>query len=111
MSLQYELCKFEDSLLLPLERWGYRLARIDLQHEMSWRPDASSFVLFSSAGIAPLFLILRLQSFLPFNVKSRAPSSTPRCFQISIEARYRRRAGYFPAFTLGPILEHLMMSE
>src|SRR5215510_9760314 len=68
MSLQYEPCKFWDSPPRPLERRGYRLARVDLQHEMSWRTDASSFVLFRLISAASLFIIPRLQSSLPFNV-------------------------------------------
>src|SRR5215468_2147501 len=54
-----------DWLMRPLERWIYRLARVDLQHEMSWREYASSFVLFSLAAAVSLYFILRLQSFLP----------------------------------------------
>ncbi len=40
---------FLDWLLRPLERWIYRLARVDLQHEMSWRiyTPAHSFFLAS----------------------------------------------------------------
>jgi hypothetical protein len=68
MGLKHEPCKFWDSPPRPLERRGYRLARVDLQHEMSWRTDASSFVLFSLISAASLFIIPRLQSSLPFNV-------------------------------------------
>jgi potassium-transporting ATPase A subunit len=68
MSLQYEPCKFWDSPPRPLERRGYRLARVDLQHEMSWLQYASSFAFLSLIGAAPLFTIPRLQSSLPLNV-------------------------------------------
>jgi len=68
MILQYEPCKFWDSPPRPLERRGYRLARVDLQHEMSWRTDASSFAFLSIIGAAPLFLIPRLRPLLHFNV-------------------------------------------
>ena|SRR5215510_2966142 len=68
MSSQYEPCKFWDSPPRPLERRGYRLARVDLQHEMSWRTDASSFAFFSFIRAASLFAIPRLQSSLPFNI-------------------------------------------
>jgi len=77
MNLPYEPCKFLDSPLRPLERWGYRLARVDLQHQMSWRPDASSFVLFSLACTALLSLILRSKSFLPFIVNNWRPFENP----------------------------------
>jgi Potassium-transporting ATPase A subunit len=68
MSMQYEPCKFWDSPPRPLERRGYRLARVDLQHEMSWRTDASSFAFFSLISAASLFAIPLLQFSLPFNV-------------------------------------------
>jgi K+-transporting ATPase A subunit len=67
MSLPYESSKFCDSPPRRLERRRYRLARVDLQHEMSWRTDASSFVLFSFAAAAPLFYIPSLQFSPPFN--------------------------------------------
>jgi len=68
MSLQHEPCKFWNSPPRPLERRGYRLARVDLQHEMSWRTDAGSFVPFGLISAASLFIIPRLQSSPPFNV-------------------------------------------
>jgi potassium-transporting ATPase potassium-binding subunit len=68
---------FLDWLARPLERWIYRLARVDLQHEMSWREYASSFILFSGAGVVSLFLILRLQSFLPLFSRNAAFLTTP----------------------------------
>jgi hypothetical protein len=40
MSLRYELRKFCDSLSRPLERWTYRLARVDLQSELNCRKNA-----------------------------------------------------------------------
>ena len=40
MSLLYEPCKFLDSPPRPLERWIYRLARVDLQPEMIRRRNA-----------------------------------------------------------------------
>jgi K+-transporting ATPase ATPase A chain len=68
---------FLDWLMRPLERWIYRLARVDLQHEMSWREYASSFILFSLVGTVSLFLILRLQSFLPLFSRNATYLTTP----------------------------------
>jgi K+-transporting ATPase ATPase A chain len=56
---------FLDFLLRPLERWIYRLARVDPHEEMDWQEYASSFVCLSLAGTLTLFFILRLQSYLP----------------------------------------------
>ena len=86
MSLQYEPCKFWDSPPRPPERRGYRLARVDLQHEMSWRIDASSFALFSLISAVALFIIPRLQSFLPFNV------SGARFQKLTVALKFHRDA-------------------
>jgi len=82
MSLQYEPCKFWDSPPRPLERRGYRLARVDLQHEMSWRQYASSFVLFGLTSAASLFIIPRLQFSLPFNVSDARFQKPPAAFKF-----------------------------
>src|SRR5262245_51851889 len=82
MSLQYEPCKFWDSPPRPLERRGYRLARVDLQHEMSWRSDASSFAFFSLIGATSLFIIPRLQSSPPFNVSGARFQKPPAAFKF-----------------------------
>ena len=54
------------SLLRPIERAIYRLTGVDAQAEMSWKQYASSFILFSGVGTLVLFVILRLQRFLPW---------------------------------------------
>jgi hypothetical protein len=69
MSLPHESCKIWSSLPLLLERHGCRLARVDLQQEMSRPLEDGSFMLFGFAGAAPLFLIPGLQSFTTFTVK------------------------------------------
>jgi K+-transporting ATPase ATPase A chain len=55
-----------DFFLRPLERLIYRLTRVDPAAEMNWRQYALAFVLFSLAGTVLLYLILRLQSHLPW---------------------------------------------
>jgi K+-transporting ATPase ATPase A chain len=55
-----------DPLLRPVERAIYRLSGVDEQAEMSWAEYAASFILFSGTGALLLFVILRLQRFLPW---------------------------------------------
>lgn len=57
---------FLDFALKPIERLIYRMCRVDEREEMTWQSYAVSFVLFTAVGTVILFLILRLQSFLPF---------------------------------------------
>ena len=55
-----------DFLLRPLERLIYKLTGVDPTFEMNWKQYALSFVLFSLTGTVLLYLILRLQSLLPW---------------------------------------------
>lgn len=57
---------FLDFGLKPLEGLIYKICRIKAETEMTWREYAASFILFSGVGTIILFLILRLQSLLPF---------------------------------------------
>ena len=52
---------------LRVERWCYRLCRIDPQAEQTWRGYATSLLAFSVAGVLLLYLMLRLQSHLPLS--------------------------------------------
>jgi potassium-transporting ATPase potassium-binding subunit len=55
-----------DRLCLPLERLIYRLTTVDPNVEMSSTQYAVCFVLFGLAGTLLLYLIFRLQTFLPW---------------------------------------------
>jgi K+-transporting ATPase ATPase A chain len=55
-----------DAPLRPVERAIYRLTAVDAHVEMSWKQYATSFILFSGVGTLLLFLMLRMQRFLPW---------------------------------------------
>ena len=55
-----------DRLCVPVERLFYRLSGIDSSQEMTYRQYATSFVLFGLVCTLVLFVILRLQRFLPW---------------------------------------------
>jgi len=55
-----------DPLLLPIERLIYRLAGVDAELEMDWSQYAIAFLVFSLVGTLVLYVILRLQPYLPF---------------------------------------------
>jgi K+-transporting ATPase ATPase A chain len=61
---------FLDPVAGPLERFTYRLLRIDPTHGQDWKAYARSVILFSLAGWLVLFLILRTQTLHPFNPES-----------------------------------------
>jgi K+-transporting ATPase ATPase A chain len=58
---------FLDPVLRPLERLVYRVTGVDENHEMRWTEYATSMLLFSAASMVVLYLMERLQFYLPFN--------------------------------------------
>src|SRR5450756_132065 len=58
---------FLDRVLRPVERLIYRLTGIDEKHEMRWTEYAVAMLLFSGASMALLYLMERMQKFLPLN--------------------------------------------
>ena len=58
---------FLDPLLRPLERLLYRVTGVDENHEMHWTEYAASMLLFSLVSMIVLYLMQRLQAYLPFN--------------------------------------------
>src|SRR5579862_2891476 len=58
---------FPDRVLRPVERLLYRLTAVDESHEMRWTEYCISMLLFSAVSMIVLYLMQRLQAFLPFN--------------------------------------------
>ena len=58
---------FLDRVLRPVERLIYRLTGVDEKHEMRWTEYAVAMLLFSGASMALLYLMERVQKFLPLN--------------------------------------------
>jgi len=56
-----------DPVLRPIERLIYRLTGIDEKHEMRWTEYAVAMLLFSSVSMALLYVLERVQKFLPLN--------------------------------------------
>lgn len=58
---------FLSPVLLPVERLIYRVCRVNPEREMRWTEYAFSIVSFSVASGLALYLLQRLQGFLPLN--------------------------------------------
>jgi potassium-transporting ATPase potassium-binding subunit len=58
---------FLSPIVGPLERLLYRLAGIDLSEEMDWKVYTIAMLLFSAIGFIFVYLLQRLQGFLPLN--------------------------------------------
>ena len=58
---------FLHPVLRPVERLLYRLTRVDEKREMHWTEYAVAMLLFSVVSLVLLYLIQRLQGYLPLN--------------------------------------------
>jgi potassium-transporting ATPase potassium-binding subunit len=63
---------FMDPVMRPIERLIYRLTAVDENHEMRWTEYAIAMLLFSAVSMIVLYLMQRLQAFLPFNPQKLA---------------------------------------
>jgi K+-transporting ATPase ATPase A chain len=82
---------FMDPVLRPIERLLYRATGVDEDHEMRWTEYAVSMLLFSVVSMIVLYLMERLQGYLPFNPqKFGAVKSTPRTSRSTRRHHSRR---------------------
>src|SRR5574337_166079 len=58
---------FLTPVLGPIERAFYRIAGVAPEREQNWLAYTLAMLVFSAAGFASLYAILRLQDYLPFN--------------------------------------------
>ena len=58
---------FLDAVMRPMERLLYRVTGVDENREMPWTEYAVSMLLFSAVSMIVLYLMQRLQGYLPFN--------------------------------------------
>ena len=58
---------FLDPVLRPIERLLYRVTAVDENHEMRWTEYATAMLLFSVVSMLLLYVIERVQGWLPFN--------------------------------------------
>ena len=58
---------FLDPLARPVERLLYRVTGVDENHEMRWTEYAVSMLMFSGVSMLLLYLIERVQQWLPWN--------------------------------------------
>jgi len=58
---------FPDPVLRPMERLIYRLCGIDEKHEMHWTEYGAAMLLFSGVSLILLYLMERMQQWLPLN--------------------------------------------
>jgi K+-transporting ATPase ATPase A chain len=68
----------------PVERMLYRLSGIKPDLEMDWKTYAVALLLFNLVGLLFLYLLLRLQNFLPLNPQGLAAVSPDLAFNTAV---------------------------
>jgi len=74
---------FLDPLLRPLERLLYKLTGVDEKREMRWTEYAIAMLLFSGVSMTLLYVIERVQQWLPWNPQKLAAVPTDLAFNTA----------------------------
>jgi K+-transporting ATPase ATPase A chain len=75
---------FLDPVLRPIERLIYRVTGVDEKHEMRWTEYAVAVLLFSGASLLLLYLIQRVQGWLPLNPQKLAAVPQALAFNTAV---------------------------
>src|SRR5580700_5219939 len=75
-----------NKILGPVELWCYRLCSINIKQEMSWKTYLYCMLFFNMFGMLLLYLMLRIQYYLPLNPESF--SSIPPDLSFNIAASF-----------------------
>jgi potassium-transporting ATPase potassium-binding subunit len=74
---------FLDPVARPLERLVYFLTGVDENHEMRWSEYACAMLLFSGVSMLLLYVIERVQQFLPWNPQKLAAVGSDLAFNTA----------------------------
>ena len=75
-----------DPVLRPIERLIYKLCFVDENHEMRWTEYAFAMLLFSVVSMLLLYLMQRVQGFLPLNPQKLA--AVPQALAFNTAASF-----------------------
>jgi K+-transporting ATPase ATPase A chain len=74
---------FLDPVATPVERMLYRVTGVDENHDMRWSEYAFSMLLFSGVSMLLLYMIERVQQFLPWNPQKFGPVAQALAFNTA----------------------------
>jgi hypothetical protein len=72
-----------DPILRPLEKLIYRLTGVEERHEMRWTEYAGAMLLFSGVSMLVLYLLQRVQEWLPLNPQKLANIESSSAFNTA----------------------------
>jgi K+-transporting ATPase ATPase A chain len=68
----------------PLEHLLYRVAGVDPESEMSWKHYVVAVLLFNALGALAVYVILRVQQWLPANPQAFGPMTPDAAFNTAV---------------------------
>ena len=97
---------FLSPLLRPVERFVYWCCGVDETEEQSWRIYAVSMLFFGVAGFVTLYVLQRLQWYLPFNPQGQAGVEQVLAFNTSVSfVTNTNWQSYVPETTMGYLVQ------
>jgi K+-transporting ATPase ATPase A chain len=75
---------FLDPVLGPLERLIYRLTKISPDEEMDWKANAVALLIFNFVGLIVVYVVQRIQQFLPLNPQGMAAVTPDSSFNTAV---------------------------
>src|SRR5260221_5193894 len=93
-------------ILRPVERGIYWCCGVDETAEQSWRQYGGALVFFSAAGFVTLYLLQRLQWYLPFNPQRQIGIEPTLAFSTSVSLVTNTNwQSYVPETTMGYLVQ------
>ena len=71
-------------LLGPFERGLYRFCQIDSSQNMDWKRYVGAMLIFNMFGLLAVYIIQRLQAYLPFNPQGLSAPSADLAFNTAV---------------------------
>jgi K+-transporting ATPase ATPase A chain len=97
--------------LAPFERLIYRLSGVDQEKGMEWKTYAMAMLLFNVIGLVTVYLLQRLQQFLPLNPMSMSAVSPDSAFNTAVSfATNTNWQGYAGEATMSYLAQMLALT-
>ena len=95
----------------PIERALYKLSRVDVSEDMSWRRYAVAMLVFNVAGLLVVYLLQRVQQWLPLNPQGFGAVSSDSAMNTAISfASNTNWQGYGGESTMSYLTQMLGLS-
>ncbi len=102
---------FLDPIFGPVERIIYRFSKINPDEEMDWKENAVAMLLFNFAGLSVVYLLQRIQQFLPLNPQSMAAVTPDSSFNTAVSfATNTNWQGYSGETTMSYLTQMLALT-